>query len=345
VSALTAGNSVILKPSEITENTSSLIKQMCTDIFDESLVAVCEGNAEVAKALLRLPFDHIFFTGSPNVGKVVMRAAAEHLASVTLELGGKSPAIISPSASLSLSARRIAVAKFINTGQTCIAPDYVLVHASVAEKFVNILKSQVQSLFSEEDGPISQSPHYARVVSSRHFDRLANLLQDAIDKGANLPLGGEVNKDQRFIHPTILTDVSNDSLVMQEEIFGPILPILTYTKLDEVILRVNKMPKPLAVYYFGSSKSEIKRVKSETSSGGLCINDCAIHFLHHNLPFGGVNNSGIGKSHGYYGFLAFSNEKAFLRQNRWLTSVQFLYPPYTKRVKITMGWLLRLFSR
>jgi len=189
------------------------------------------------------------------------------------------------------------------------------------------------------------SPHYARIVNARHYDRLDNLLQDAVNKGANIAWGGESDKTQRFLHPTILTDVPEDALAMQEEIFGPILPILKYDHLDDVIRFVSSKPKPLALYYFGANNIEINRINRETSAGGVCINDSAIHFLHHSLPFGGVNNSGIGKSHGYHGFLAFSNEKPVLKQNNWLTSVQFFYPPYTKRVRFTMDWLIRLFSR
>jgi aldehyde dehydrogenase (NAD+) len=343
VSALAAGNNVIIKPSEHTPNTSTLIKKLCDEVFESNVVTVCEGGPEVSQALLKLPFDHIFFTGSPSIGKVVMKAAAENLTSVTLELGGKSPTIVTPSTRIKEAAERIAVAKFINNGQTCIAPDYVLVHHSRAVELISQLKQQVQKLFSGSDKNILESPHYARIVNHKHFDRLNVLLQDAVNKGATLELSGPVERADRFIHPMILSHVPMNALVMEEEIFGPILPIITYQTLDEVIELINQKPKPLALYYFGSDKHELQRIKGETSSGSICINDCAIQFLHHNLPFGGVNNSGIGKSHGYYGFMAFSNEKPILKQRNGLTSFLLFYPPYTRGVQRMINWLLKLF--
>jgi aldehyde dehydrogenase (NAD+) len=343
VSALAAGNNVIIKPSENTPNTSALIKKMCDEVFEDHVVTVCEGGPEISQALLKLPFDHIFFTGSPSIGKLVMKAAAENLTSVTLELGGKSPTIVTPSARIKDAAQRIGLAKFINNGQTCIAPDYLLVHESIATNFTNQLKEQVQKLFSGSEKNIQDSPHYARIVNQNHYARLNALLQDAINTGAKLELSGPVMESYRFMHPMILSNVSMDSRVMEEEIFGPILPVLTYKSLDHVIDVINKKPKPLALYFFGSDKKELQRVKLETSSGGICINDCAIHFLHHNLPFGGVNNSGIGKSHGYHGFLAFSNEKAILKQRNGYTSFLPFYPPYTPLVQRLINWMLKLF--
>lgn len=343
VSALAAGNNVILKPSEITPHTSALIAKMCNEIFTANEVTVFEGGPEVSQELLKLPFDHIFFTGSPAIGKIVMKAAAEHLASVTLELGGKSPTIVSASANLKESARRIGMAKFLNSGQTCIAPDYILVHHTIANEFIELLKEQIQKLFADRGKTIFESPHYARIVSEKHFVRLNSIVQDALTKGAKLELGGSVDHAQRFIHPMLLSQVSVESRVMQEEIFGPILPILSFQTLDEVVKIINEKPKPLALYYFGRSKGEQDRIKLETSSGAICINDCAIQFLNHNLPFGGVNNSGIGKSHGYYGFLAFSNEKPVMKQRSGLTSIQFFYPPYTPLIKRLINGLLKFF--
>ena len=343
VSALAAGNNIIIKPSENTPHTSALIKKMCDEIFDSKVVTVFEGGPEVSQALLKLPFDHIFFTGSPSIGKMVMRAAAENLTSVTLELGGKSPTIVSSSARLKESAQRIAVGKFINNGQTCIAPDYVLVHQSVAANFIHELKQQTQKLFSGSEENIQKSPHYARIVNQKHFERLNTLLQEAVSSGAKLELSGPVEKSERFIHPMILSEVPMNSRIMEEEIFGPILPVLTYESIDEVIGIINKKPKPLALYFFGSNKKELNRIQTETSSGAVCVNDCAIQFLHHNLPFGGVNNSGIGKSHGYYGFLAFSNEKPIVKQRNGFTSFLFFYPPYTPTVQRLVNWLLKMF--
>ncbi len=341
VSALAAGNSVIIKPSELTPNTSALIKKMCDDLFEEKVVAVCEGGVEVSQHLLKLPFDHIFFTGSPDIGKVVMKAAAEHLTSVTLELGGKSPAIITPSANIKDAAKRIAVTKYVNNGQTCIAPDYVIVHESVKNDFVEQLKEQIIVLFSEGGKPIAESPFYARIVNEKHFERLSRVLEDALDKGATLAFGGSVKAEENFMHPIVLTNVPVHARVMEEEIFGPILPVNSYSSISDAINFINDKPKPLALYVFGSNKREREQVITQTSSGGVCVNDCAVHFLHHNLPFGGVNNSGIGKSHGYYGFIAFSNEKPVLKQRSGLTSFQPFYPPYTKSVKKMMDWLLK----
>lgn len=343
VSALAAGNVVILKPSEMTPHTSALISRMCREVFTQNEVSVFEGGTDVSQELLKLPFDHIFFTGSPSVGKIVMRAAAENLASVTLELGGKSPTIVLPSANAKEAAQRIAVTKFINNGQTCIAPDYVLAHESIAGDLIKHLKDQIPALFGGTDKKISNSPDYARIVNEKHFSRLSDMLRDAESKGATVETGGQLDFSQRFFEPVVLSNVSHASRVMEEEIFGPILPILTYQSLDEIIQYINARPKPLALYVFGTRQAEITRIKKETSSGTVCINDCAIQFLHPNLPFGGVNTSGIGKSHGYYGFLAFSNEKPVLRQRTGLTAFRFFYPPYTPGVQRMIGWVLKLF--
>lgn len=341
-SALAAGNTAILKPSELTPNTSALIRTMCKTIFNEHEVSVFEGGPEVSQALLALPFDHIFFTGSPAIGKVVMRAASEHLTSVTLELGGKSPTVVSSSAKLKEAAQRITVAKFINNGQTCIAPDYVLVHQSVAEELIRHLKEQIISLFGESGKSFDESPNYARIVNQKHATRLNGLLQDAIEHGAKLELHGNINLEERFLHPVLLTQVSATSRIMEEEIFGPILPILSFDSFSEALQTIQQKPKPLALYYFGSNSKELNQLKTQTSAGAMCINDCAIHFLNLNIPFGGVNNSGFGKSHGHYGFMSFSNEKPVMRQRHGLTGVKLFYPPYTAGVKRMINWLLKM---
>jgi aldehyde dehydrogenase (NAD+) len=261
---------------------------------------------------------------------------------VTLELGGKSPVIVTPDANLDDAATRIAVAKFINNGQTCIAPDYLLVHQSIAKELTHRLKEKTIQLFSDPGKPLRQSPHYARIVSDKHYARIMDIISDAVQHGAVVHLTPDYDASSRFIHPILLSNVPTDSRVMEEEIFGPVLPILEYTNLEEAIRLINNQPKPLALYVFSRNKTEAYRIVRETSSGSVCINDCAIQFLHHNLPFGGVNNSGIGKAHGYYGFLAFSNEKPVLKQRSGLTSIKPLYPPYTSRAKKLMDLLLKM---
>ncbi len=343
VAALAAGNAVVLKPSELTPHVSAIIKQMTKDVFEPSVVSVFEGGPEVSQQLLKLPFDHIFFTGSPTVGKLVMKAAAENLTSITLELGGKSPAIITDSAYVREAARRTAVAKFVNNGQTCIAPDYVLVDEKIASLFIKEVIEQTKKLFTENGESFQTSAHYCRIVNDKHFTRLTTLLNDALSQGAILEFGGEVDESTRFIHPTIISRPPRSSGVMREEIFGPILPVVTYSKIEEAIEFINEKPKPLALYIYTQNKNVQEKILNETSSGGVCINDSAIHFLHSNLPFGGVNNSGIGKSHGYHGFLAFSNEKPVMKQRRGFTSVQAFYPPYTNASKKMMDWFLKLF--
>lgn len=342
VSAIAAGNAVIIKPSELTPNVSALLSKMADDVFDQNIVRVCQGGPEVSQYLLTLPFDHIFFTGSPAIGKVVMKAAAENLTSITLELGGKSPAIVTETANLNDAAQRIAVGKFINNGQTCIAPDYVLVHENIAETFIQKTIEQTKKLFSE-NGSFDESKSYSRIVNERHFERLTGLIQDALTAGAKMEWGGKTDRHTKFIHPIIFTQVPAHARIMEEEIFGPVLPVISYKDLNEAIQTINNKPKPLALYLFGGSRQVRERILTETSAGGVCIDDCAIHFLHHNLPFGGVNNSGMGKSHGYYGFLAFSNEKPVLKQKPGFTSVQAFYPPYSKTSKKIMDWFLKLF--
>jgi aldehyde dehydrogenase (NAD+) len=342
VAALAAGNAVFLKPSELTPHVASLLGRMAEEVFEPAVVKVFEGGPEIAQTLLTLPFDHIFFTGSPAIGKVVMTAAAENLTSVTLELGGKSPAIITDSANIRDAAQRTAVAKFVNNGQTCVAPDYILVDEKKADVFIQEFIAQTKKLFSNQ-GDFEASDSYCRIVNERHFTRLNELLQDALHQGAKLEWGGKTDQTTRFIHPMLLTQVPAHARLMTEEIFGPILPVLTYKKLEEAIAIVNGKPKALALYIFTKQNKVRDKILTETSSGGVCVNDCGIHFLHHNLPFGGVNNSGIGKSHGYYGFLAFSNEKPVLKQKSGFTSVRAFYPPYTSVSKKLMDWFLKLF--
>lgn len=343
VSAIAAGNTVIIKPSEATPHTSALIAAMAKEIFDETEVTVVEGDASVSQYLTSLPFDHIFFTGSPAVGKLVMKAAAENLTSVTLELGGKSPAFVTASAKMSDAAERIVVAKFINCGQTCIAPDYILADEKIAGKLVEELKEKIKQRFTEGGETLRESKHYTRLVNKKHWLRMGAMLEDALAKGATLEYGGDVSEADHFFHPTLLTNVPKDSKLMEEEIFGPILPIITYSSLPDAITFVNNRPKPLALYLYSQSVREQQQVTTATSSGAVCINDSAVHFLNNHLPFGGVNNSGLGNTHGHYGFLAFSHLKPVMKQRNGLSSVKPLYPPYTRLGKQLMNWLLKMF--
>lgn len=336
VSCLAAGNTALLKPSELTPHTSAVISKLAAEVFDNDVVTVVEGDADVASALLRLPFDHIFFTGSPAVGKIIMRAAAERLASVTLELGGKSPAVVDATANLEDAAKRIAFGKFLNNGQTCIAPDYVLIDKSIKEKFTSLLKKYVAEIFGREED-------YGRIVNKKHYARLDGLLQDAIQKGATVVLAGKNNASEKLLSPTILDNVNDGMLVMQEEIFGPILPIMAMDVRTESIGFINTRPKPLALYVFSNHSSFTENILKNTSAGGACVNDCVLQFIHPNLPFGGVNNSGIGKAHGHAGFLAFTNEKPVVRQKSGFSMAYLFYPPYTSFKKKILDLVLRWF--
>ncbi len=341
VYALAAGNTVILKPSEISRHTSAYIKQMIEELYDEREVAVFEGDASVAKALLDQPFNHIYFTGSPQIGKVVMKAAAEHLASVTLELGGKSPAIVDPSASLATIAERTVWSKSINAGQTCIAPDYLIVHESVKEKFVEEYRRAVHNLFDPKGEGVQASPDYCRIISDKHFQRLNELLDDALDKGAEVAVGGQRDEGHRFIAPTLLTGITEEMEVMEEEIFGPLMPLLTYRERKEIVDIVRRRPKPLTMYIASKNKDNIRYLLENTSAGGTIINEFLLGYSNPHLPFGGVNNSGIGKSLGHHGFVEFSNERGVIKRN-WGT-LKFIYPPYTDWIRKTVERVYKWF--
>lgn len=341
VSAIAAGNTAIIKPSEMTPHCSALTRRLVEEAFDEADVAVFEGDADVATALLDHPFDHVFFTGSPQVGRLVMAAAAKHLTSITLELGGKSPCVVDASADLKKAARAITAGKFANSGQTCIAPDYLLVHAAVKDRLVAEIIASIEHAYGAGPGPQRATPDYCRLVNEKHYARVRGLFDDAVFRGAKVVYGGGFSPEDRFVSPTLLADVAPDSRVLDEEIFGPLLPTVTFTEIGEAIAFVNSKPKPLALYVFGRDRQAIDRVLTQTSAGDTCVNHTVIHFLHQNLPFGGVNNSGIGKSHGLYGFEAFSHARSVLR-DRW-SVVHWMFPPYTPRVRkliaLTLKWL------
>jgi aldehyde dehydrogenase (NAD+) len=313
VSAIAAGNTAIVKPSELTPQLSALICKVVREVFTEDEVAIFEGEADVSQALLELPFDHIFFTGSPTIGKYVMGAAAKNLTSVTLELGGKSPTIIDETANLKLAAINVMWAKFANAGQTCIAPDYVFVHESVKEKWVECCREQLTKAYGATMGEQKNSSHLAHIVNARHATRIKALLDDAQANGARVLTGGGSSQDECFVQPTLLDQVPQNTRIMDEEIFGPLLPVIGYSNLDEVIAHINEGHKPLALYIYSRNNANIDKVLSKTVSGGACVNHALIQFLHGNLPFGGINNSGMGNAHGHYGFKSFSHERAVVR--------------------------------
>lgn len=343
VSCLAAGNTAFIKPSEHTPATSALIQEMVNECFSPDIVTVVEGAIKETQELLALPFDHIFFTGSTLVGKIIMEAAAKNLTSVTLELGGKSPTIIDQSADLKDAARKISWGKFVNCGQTCIAPNHVFVHESVAEKFVNELSRVVNTQFGQGKAKFDSTDEYPRMVHKKHTVKMKSLLDEAVQLGAKIIAGGQYNKKDRFLAPTILIGVDRRAKVWQEEIFGPILPVNTFSEITEVIEEINSSPKPLAIYLFTQSASSKRRFATETSSGSLVVNDVVQQFSHPNLPFGGVGESGFGKSHGYAGFLAFSNEKSMLKQRIGLTNARIFFPPYSGMTRIVAGFLSKYF--
>ncbi len=329
VSALAAGNTVILKPSEMTPNVSAVTARIIAKVFDPTEVALFEGAQATSSALLAMPFDHIFFTGSPAVGKIVMAAAAKHLTSVTLELGGKSPTIVDESADVALAAENIMWGKHMNNGQICIAPDHVYVHASVKAEFIAQCLKALNKLYGIEANR-SSNPDLTRIVNARHTQRLAGILADAREKGARVLVGGQVDASQNYIAPTLIEGAAADSRIMTEEIFGPLLPISDYTDIQSVIAQINASPKPLALYLYSKNTERTAQILNHTSSGGACVNHCIVHYAHGNLPFGGVNNSGIGSGHGHFGFKAFSHERAVLTGG-WLRTEKLFAPPYTPK--------------
>jgi len=330
VSAVAAGNAVILKPSEFTPQVNAVIAALIAQVFDPAEVALVAGAAATSQCLMALPFDHIFFTGSPTVGKLVMAAAAQHLTSVTLELGGKSPVIVDQTADLQTAAEHIVWAKFVNAGQTCVAPDHLYVHRQVQPRFIELCRELIAARFGRDAAAVAASPDLARMIHTRHAQRVGALIDDAAARGAQVLVGGQHDAATCYVAPTLLTDVPADARIASEEIFGPVLPIIAYDRLDEVLATINAGPKPLALYLWSNSADTQELVRTRTSSGGMGINLCLQQYAHNNLPFGGVNNSGIGNAHGVYGFKAFSHERAVLQGGPW-SALKLLFPPYTPR--------------
>ncbi|WP_440109404.1 aldehyde dehydrogenase [Paenibacillus sp. QZ-Y1] len=307
IGAIAAGNCAIIKPSELTPAVSRLTYDLVHEIFPKEYVTVMEGEVETSTALLKEKFDYIFFTGSTGVGRIVMKAAAEHLTPVTLELGGKSPAIVYEDADLELAAQRIVRGKFLNAGQTCVAPDYLLVHEKVHDKLLDLIGAEIKDKFGDD---VLQNADFPHIVNARNFDRLAVFLKDG-----NALIGGRSERDQLLIEPTVLGDVNWDSPVMQEEIFGPILPVFKYSDLNPMLNEIVRRPKPLALYLFTQDEELQNRVLNQVSFGGGCINDTLSHMTSHYLPFGGVGESGMGSYHGQQSFDVFSHHKSVLKRS------------------------------
>ena len=324
VSAIAAGNCVIIKPSEMTPHIATVMKKIVDEVFDENEVAMIKGGIDVSTELLKLPFNHIFFTGAPSVGKIVMAAAAKNLTSVTLELGGKSPTIVDETADIDMAARRITWSKFANNGQICIAPDYVYVHESKKEAFLTAVKKYIHQFYSDD---ATKESSYNRIVNSRHFDRLKGYIEDAVSKGAKIETGGQLSDTENYIAPTVMTRVDKSSSLMTNEIFGPIMPVFGFQRIEDVIQDINAKEKPLALYIFSKSSKNTNHIINNTRAGGGCINHCAVHYYNTHLPFGGSNNSGIGKAHGIEGFKSFSNSRGILKQN-FTNALELLLPPF-----------------
>ena len=318
IAAIAAGNTCVIKPSELPENTMKAMAKLINENFDPQFLYVVEGGVEETTAILKLRFDKIFFTGSPRVGKIVYKAAAEHLTPVTLELGGKSPAFVTEKADLQIAAKRIVWGKFINAGQTCVAPDYLYVAENIKAKFLKVLIQEIK-----KRNYTNNVDHYCKIINERNFDRLEKM----IDR-EKVVFGGETNRKKRYISPTVLDHVTWEDAVMQEEIFGPILPILTYKNLETAMQTVVEGEKPLSAYLFSNDAKEQELFTEKLSFGGGCINDTLMHLSNDRLPFGGVGNSGIGHYHGKFGFEAFSHQKAILKKSNYLEP-ELKYPPYS----------------
>lgn len=329
VAAMSAGNCAVVKPSEAAPHTSSAIARLLGSLFDPAYVAAVEGGAQETKALLDQRFDMIFFTGGGRIGRIVMEAASRHLTPVTLELGGKNPCIVAADADITTAARRIAWGKFINAGQTCIAPDFLLVHASVKQPLLGALSDAIVRFYGADS---ARSPDYGRIINDHHFERLA-----ALTANADIVTGGQTDRKTRFIAPTILDNVGWEHPVMQEEIFGPILPVIAYDDLDDILQTLEIMEKPLALYYFGADKASQDQVLKRLPAGGVSINDTFAHMLNFDMPFGGVGASGMGAYHGKAGFDTFSHKKSVVWRGIWLDP-SLKYPPY----RIPMAILRRL---
>jgi len=332
IGAIAAGNTVILKPSEYSVNTSRVLKNMLCSIYPQEYITVIEGGIKENQELLDQKLDYIFFTGSTNVGKIVMEKASKNLTPISLELGGKSPVIVDKDANIKVAAKRIAFGKYLNSGQTCIAPDYLYIHESRKDEFLTYFQEAITEFFGES--PL-ESESYGKIINERHYNRLLSLIE-----GENAVIGGKVNRQIKCIEPTVLDDISFSSKIMQEEIFGPILPILTFTDIEEVIDYINTNPNPLALYLFTSNRITESKVMSECNFGGGCINDTLNHIASDYLPFGGVGESGMGSYHGKASFDTFSHYRSILKKST-LIDVPARYAPYNKKKEKITKLLLK----
>lgn len=331
IGAIAAGNTVVLKPSPYLKAFSAFLDQLIGETFPRKYIAVVHGDRNVNQLLLKQKWDYIFFTGSTMLGKIVMKAAADNLTPVTLELGGKSPCIVDEDANLKLAARRIVWGKFINAGQTCIAPDYLLVHKKVKTKLLDLMKAEIKNFYGEIP---AESPDLCRIVNDQAYERLLKLMQQG-----EIVAGGFYDQEQRYIAPTIIDGIEPDFDIMQEEIFGPLLPVMTFSQIGKALDYVNSCDKPLAFYFFSNDLKKARGIIAQTSSGGGCINDTILHIANGRLPFGGVGKSGMGKYHGHYSFETFSNQRSMVFSSRWF-DLPFRYPPYGNKLR----WMKKLIT-
>jgi aldehyde dehydrogenase (NAD+) len=343
ISAIAAGNSMVIKPSEFTPHSSAFLKKLATELFSPDELLVVEGDHTVAAALTHLHYDHIFFTGSPEIGKKVMHAASDNLVPVTLELGGQNPVIVDETANVKDAADKIIWGKLINNGQSCVAPNAVWVHESKKEALLIALKAVINRFLEGDEAHWQKSPNLVRMVNVRHLQRVKSLLDSSLASGGQLIYGGITDESDLYLSPTCVLLTQTDNPILNEEIFGPVLPVIAYRNEEEVVAFIRMNEKPLAVYLFSRSKSKMKRFSSQTSSGTIVWNDTKIQFANPALPFGGIGHSGMGKGHGHFGFREFSNERAYLSQRRGLTTVKLFYPPYSSLKQKLIRFVTRLF--
>lgn len=339
ITAIAAGNTVILKPSEFTPNTNKLLRSILSEVFEENEVSVIEGESETSQALLDLAFDHIFFTGSTSVGKIVMEKASKHLSSVALELGGKSPAIVDRETDLKAAAKKIMWGKLVNSGQTCVAPDYVLIHADQKDEFIKHALEVVEEFYEND-----YSSDYNQIITERHTKRLETLVNDAEKAGATIHGEKIIDTQKRIFSPLLLSNVNNAMAIMQDEIFGPVLPIVSFNSIDEMITFINEKDNALHMYIFSNDKKNTEKVINETFNGGVTVNDILLAVGHPELPFGGSGKSGIGRYHGKYGFEEFSNIRPVMKRDLDI-GASYFYPPYTDKKKKIVHQMVKNFSR